>query len=258
MRDLKASEKCDLYDLGECPFCHGKIFFEGPHGGASVNWYCANAECGAGFNLTPEPFRVAQLIHPPKADFEPNWSAAEGVLPTPLQVKNWPDKKFVAKAQEEDDSPTVIGALDDHFGQPHYGHSAMSEYEMCLACVPDQIETPDIQALARGTVSGQFVEWPNMKRQAGQVLAELGALRAWAKGAVSALERAERDRKAACDFIVEASGGNIGCGDEPIRFLVASHQELGRRLRGREITEEEVKYWAERHEEAFERLRKKT
>ena len=33
-----------------CPFCKSKDFLEGPHGGLSINFKCANKECGATFN----------------------------------------------------------------------------------------------------------------------------------------------------------------------------------------------------------------
>jgi len=197
MRDLTAPEKVHLYDFGECPFCQGKLFFEGPHGGQSVNWYCGNKDCGAGFNLTPEPFRVGQLIHPPAAEFEPNWAPGAGATPTPLQVRTWPDKE----------------ALDRAFGQPHHGHDdddgpdvigppgpMPSDYEKLLAGVPDL--------------------------GIGDPRVDLDAARNWMQAAVMALQRAERDRKAACDFLIEVSSGVIGGGDEPIQFLIASHRAL--------------------------------
>jgi hypothetical protein len=36
---------------GECPDCQGKEWYEGPHGGMSVNWYCGNEDCGSGFSV---------------------------------------------------------------------------------------------------------------------------------------------------------------------------------------------------------------
>ena len=36
-----------------CPDCNRIGFFEGPHGGLSVNIRCANPACGARFNITP-------------------------------------------------------------------------------------------------------------------------------------------------------------------------------------------------------------
>lgn len=61
-RELTSNEKVDIYDMGRCPFCGSDEFHEGPHGGMAVNWYCANDECLAGFNLTPPALRAAQLI----------------------------------------------------------------------------------------------------------------------------------------------------------------------------------------------------
>lgn len=37
--------------LGFCPDCGGREFYEGPSGGASQNWYCANDNCGSRFNI---------------------------------------------------------------------------------------------------------------------------------------------------------------------------------------------------------------
>ena len=34
-----------------CPDCLGDKFYDGPHGGMSVNVYCANEACGARFNI---------------------------------------------------------------------------------------------------------------------------------------------------------------------------------------------------------------
>lgn len=36
-----------------CPDCGHEGFYEGPHGGLSVNIQCANANCGHKFNVTP-------------------------------------------------------------------------------------------------------------------------------------------------------------------------------------------------------------
>lgn len=38
---------------GRCPECEEHGFLEGPHGGISVNVYCKNRLCRAGFNVTP-------------------------------------------------------------------------------------------------------------------------------------------------------------------------------------------------------------
>jgi hypothetical protein len=63
-RRLTDAELASLYGAGVCPFCEHKEFFEGPHGGMSINWYCAN--CAAGFNLGPAEFRnFGQLIEEP-------------------------------------------------------------------------------------------------------------------------------------------------------------------------------------------------
>lgn len=61
-RDLTQSEREVLYDQCMCPFCGGTEFYEGPHGGMSINWYCANEKCLAGFNLAPPGLHFAQLI----------------------------------------------------------------------------------------------------------------------------------------------------------------------------------------------------
>lgn len=45
---LKFWQKTDPVD--KCPDCGGRQWLEGPHGGGSVNIYCAS--CGAGFNHT--------------------------------------------------------------------------------------------------------------------------------------------------------------------------------------------------------------
>lgn len=36
-----------------CPDCGHQGFIEGPSGGLSTNIFCANKECGHGFNVTP-------------------------------------------------------------------------------------------------------------------------------------------------------------------------------------------------------------
>lgn len=46
-----------------CPFCQSHNFLEGPHGGLSINFKCA--ECGAAFN-DMGPFGVELLNGPNK------------------------------------------------------------------------------------------------------------------------------------------------------------------------------------------------
>jgi hypothetical protein len=65
MRELTGDEKAALYGEGRCPFCRGKEFLEGPHGGLSVNIECDR--CGARFNTSPIP-SVGQLIGEPRGD----------------------------------------------------------------------------------------------------------------------------------------------------------------------------------------------
>jgi hypothetical protein len=62
MRELDDREKEDLYDRAICPACGFSEFYEGPSGGWSTNWFCANPQCLAGYNLTPPKLRVGQLI----------------------------------------------------------------------------------------------------------------------------------------------------------------------------------------------------
>lgn len=61
-RDLSVTELDLLLEKGLCPFCGGDEFYEGPHGGRMINWYCANERCFAGFNLTPPVFGLGHLI----------------------------------------------------------------------------------------------------------------------------------------------------------------------------------------------------
>lgn len=63
-------EIAKLYRTGECPYCGSKEFYEGPSGGMSTNWYCANEECGAGFNLTGMAGFGNQVIRAPKSKAE--------------------------------------------------------------------------------------------------------------------------------------------------------------------------------------------
>lgn len=40
---------------GACPECGSTDWYEGPSGGMSTNYMCANDACGAKFNFTPFP-----------------------------------------------------------------------------------------------------------------------------------------------------------------------------------------------------------
>ena len=71
MRELTHAEAQAL-ELGQCPFCRGREWIEGPSGGLATNWYCANASCGAGFNVAPPIAgrfwpEASQVIREPKA-----------------------------------------------------------------------------------------------------------------------------------------------------------------------------------------------
>lgn len=61
-RDCTPQEEKILRTKGTCPFCGSKDFFEGPHGGMSVNIYCQG--CDARFNLMG-PF-TPQVIQEPR------------------------------------------------------------------------------------------------------------------------------------------------------------------------------------------------
>jgi hypothetical protein len=67
MRDLTQSEQ-NTFTQGKCPFCGGTEITEGPGGGASQNLFCANEECGAGFNIAIAfgTMIQAELIREPK------------------------------------------------------------------------------------------------------------------------------------------------------------------------------------------------
>lgn len=54
MRDLTTAE-WDALAHDRCPFCGRSNFIEGPHGGLSVNIFCAHPPCEAGFNVSPIP-----------------------------------------------------------------------------------------------------------------------------------------------------------------------------------------------------------
>lgn len=56
------SEKQKFLEDG-CPFCKSKEFLEGPHGGLSINFKCANKVCGATFN-DMGPFGIDLLSQP--------------------------------------------------------------------------------------------------------------------------------------------------------------------------------------------------
>jgi hypothetical protein len=69
MRELSQYELDSL--LGAyfiCPFCKSEEWYKGGEGGMSQNVFCANEECGAGFNVMgPKPVNLGgQLIQPPK------------------------------------------------------------------------------------------------------------------------------------------------------------------------------------------------
>jgi hypothetical protein len=55
-----------IYKTGRCPHCDSEEWYEGPSGGMCTNWYCANEECGAGFNLSGIPGFNNQQIRSPK------------------------------------------------------------------------------------------------------------------------------------------------------------------------------------------------
>lgn len=40
---------------GQCPECGSADWYEGPSGGMSTNYMCANDACGAKYNFTPFP-----------------------------------------------------------------------------------------------------------------------------------------------------------------------------------------------------------
>jgi hypothetical protein len=62
MRELTDAELAS-FEIGQCPFCHCRTFYDGPRGGASQNIMCAG--CGSIFNLPDRlhypPF-MGQLI----------------------------------------------------------------------------------------------------------------------------------------------------------------------------------------------------
>ncbi len=47
----------------ECPGCQHRYFFEGPHGGLSINVKCANPECGRTWNFMG-PFGFDPIVSP--------------------------------------------------------------------------------------------------------------------------------------------------------------------------------------------------
>lgn len=52
-----------------CPHCNSEKFLEGPSGGCSVNVFCANEDCRAGFNvfMVPGGPFLDREIQPPKS-----------------------------------------------------------------------------------------------------------------------------------------------------------------------------------------------
>lgn len=53
VKDTPESKLWAQIATNRCPDCDHEGFLEGPSGGISTNIKCANAECGARFNITP-------------------------------------------------------------------------------------------------------------------------------------------------------------------------------------------------------------
>lgn len=51
LESLTAYEKEFLETRKNCPDCETGSLKEGPHGAASINWYCQNPDCGSMFNM---------------------------------------------------------------------------------------------------------------------------------------------------------------------------------------------------------------
>lgn len=85
MRDLTDREYTVIFDNGVCPFCYKDEFYEGPSGGMSTNWFCANPDCGAGFNLTLIKGFGGQLIRAPRQEGPPD-GVVENFFPAPRSV----------------------------------------------------------------------------------------------------------------------------------------------------------------------------
>lgn len=85
MRDLTQREIDILYDKGVCPFCLKEEFYEGPSGGMNTNWFCANPDCAAGFNLTQIKGFGCQLIREPRQQAFPD-GVVENFSPAPRSV----------------------------------------------------------------------------------------------------------------------------------------------------------------------------
>lgn len=67
MRNLTETEIIELYDNLRCPFCKSTDFYKGSlRELINTNWYCANEECGAGFNLTQKRGSNGQVIRESK------------------------------------------------------------------------------------------------------------------------------------------------------------------------------------------------
>ncbi len=43
------------FKKGQCPDCASTKWYEGPSGGMSTNWFCANDDCKSGFNVCAVP-----------------------------------------------------------------------------------------------------------------------------------------------------------------------------------------------------------
>lgn len=66
---VKDTDEGKLFTIiagGKCPDCFSEIgFYEGPSGGMSTNYFCANRACRSGFNVTPfgDGQGIAERIH---------------------------------------------------------------------------------------------------------------------------------------------------------------------------------------------------
>lgn len=56
VRETEEGKLFNSFAKGICPDCGStEGFYEGPSGGMSTNYFCANRECRQGFNVTPFP-----------------------------------------------------------------------------------------------------------------------------------------------------------------------------------------------------------
>jgi len=66
-RDIIAEKECVMFERLErfaiCPDCEEDEFIEGPHGGFSINFKCANKLCGSEFNDLG-PFGIERISVP--------------------------------------------------------------------------------------------------------------------------------------------------------------------------------------------------